>query len=520
MAMLSKSKVMAYLQCPKRLWLEVHRPDLRTDSSATAASFAAGHKVGDVSRAIYDPQNTGIFLDIKSLGLKGLIAATLPALAQRKVVFEAGFQADGTLSLADILIPVDDEDGPAWRMVEVKSSTAVKEYHVKDLAVQTAIATKAGARLTQVAVAHVDNTWVYPGAKQYVGLLKEVDQTANVQALQPEVSQWLTDAHAVANLPTQPERSTGDHCTEPYECGFLAHCASSEDQTAHPVSWIPRMQAKALKEHLATHAVRAMEDVPDELLNEQQLRVKTHTLSGGTYFDADGAKADLAQYGLPAYFLDFETINFAVPVWAGTRPFEQIPFQFSCHVMDKQQALTHLEFLRTDGTNPIRPFAEALTLACGNEGPIYVYNKGFEGARIDDLAKHVGDDAPLSAALLRIKDRLVDLMPIAKARFYHPSQEGSWSIKKVLPAMFPTDPEMDYKNLVGVQDGGAAQSAYLRASGLAEEVLCGNEQEAIRAQLLAYCKLDTFAMVRIWEKLTDRKVAIGSNRWQIGAACT
>lgn len=493
---------MAYLQCPKRLWLEVHRPDLRADSSITTASFAAGHKVGDVSRQIYDPQNKGTFLDIKSLGLKGLIAATVPALAKRKVVFEAGFQADGTLSLADILIPVDDEDGDAWRMVEVKSSTTVKEYHVKDLAVQTAIATKAGVRLSQVSIAHVDNTWVYRGDDRYTGLLKEVDQTTKVQVLQPEVTRWLADAHTVANLPTQPDRLTGDHCQDPYECGFKAHCASTEVQVAHPVSWIPRMQSSALKAHIAAHAVISMEDVPDTLLNEQQLRVKTHTLSGETYFDGDGAKADLAQYSLPAYFLDFETITFAVPVWAGTRPFEQIPFQFSCHVMHDKLTLAHLEFLRADGTNPIRPFALALVRACGNEGPIYVYNKGFEGARINDLAKHVGDDAPLSSALLRIKERLVDLMPIAKARFYHPNQEGSWSIKKVLPAMFPTDPEMDYNKLDGVQDGGAAQAAYLRASGLADELLGANEQEVIRSQLLAYCKLDTFAMVRIWEKLT------------------
>jgi hypothetical protein len=129
MAVLSKSKILAYLQCPKRLWLEVHQPESRTDSSATTASFATGHAVGDASRTIYDPDGTGIFLDIKALGLKGLIAATQTALAERKTIFEAGFQTNGTLSLADILIPVEDASGPAWRMVEIKSSTSVKEYH-------------------------------------------------------------------------------------------------------------------------------------------------------------------------------------------------------------------------------------------------------------------------------------------------------------------------------------------------------------------------------------------------------
>ena len=194
MAVLSKSKILAYLQCPKRLWLEVHQPQLRADSSATTASFAAGHAVGDVARQIFDPDGNGIFLDIKALGLKGLIAATQTALAERKVIFEAGFQADSTLSLADILIPADDGTD-SWRMVEVKSSTTVKGYHVNDLAIQTAIATQAGIHLTEVAVAHVDNTWTYPGKGEYAGLLKEVHQTATVKDLSGEVSQWLKDAH-------------------------------------------------------------------------------------------------------------------------------------------------------------------------------------------------------------------------------------------------------------------------------------------------------------------------------------
>lgn len=212
MAVLSKSKILAYLQCPKRLWLEVHQLESRTDSSATTSSFATGNAVGDVSRQIYDRDGTGIFLDIKTLGLNGLIAATQTALVERKPIFEAGFRVIGTLSLADILLPVEDDAKHAWRMIEVKSSTGVNEYHVKDLAIQTAIATQAGVRLTKVAVAHVDNTWTYPGNQQYSGLLKEVDQTAHVKDLGADVAQWLNDAHLIADLPNPPAKSTGDHC--------------------------------------------------------------------------------------------------------------------------------------------------------------------------------------------------------------------------------------------------------------------------------------------------------------------
>ncbi len=504
MATLSKSKILAFLQCPKRLWLEVNQADARTDSSATTASFATGHAVGDVSRQIYDPDGTGIFLDFKVLGLKGLIAGTQRALVERKPIYEAGFQAAGTLSLADILIPVEDESGPAWRMVEVKSSTGVKEYHVKDLAVQTAIATQAGIRLTQVAVAHVDNSWTYPGEGQYAGLLKEEDQTAAVKALGPQVTQWLSDAHRIAKLPSAPAKSTGDHCADPYECGFLAHCSASEPQVKHPVTWLPRVQTKVLKAHLATPGIRAMEDVPDELLNDLQRRVKKHTLEQTTYFDAPGAKRALAQHPLPGYFLDFETVAFAVPIWAGTRPYEQVPFQFSMHYLQAaDQKAQHGEFLDLTGNNPTRPFAAALVNACGQTGPIFVYNKGFEGARIEDLIRHLQDDPQTVQALAAIKARLVDLKPITQDNYYNPSQKGSWSIKAVLTAMVP---ELSYKQLDTVQDGGGAQLAYLKAIGKADEVPTAEGIELIRKQLLAYCELDTLAMVKIWEKLIQGDV--------------
>ncbi len=500
MTVLSKSKILAFKQCPKRLWLEVHARDKRKDSNATRASFDTGHKIGEIARRIFVPEDNGILLNYKELGLNGLIAATPDALVERKPVFEAGFQANGALALADILLPVESADGPAWHMVEVKSSAHVHDYHRIDAAVQYSVATAAGLNISKVSIAHVDNGWTYRRDKDYQGLLKLADITNKVAALIPHVPEWLSEAHKIVELAAAPERLTGSHCRDPYECGFLQHCTSTEPKVEHPVTWLPRVQAKALKALIAEQAVTTMEDVPDDLLNDLQLRVKACTLSGELYFDAEGARADLAQYTLPAYFLDFETIYFAIPIWKDTRPYEQIPFQFSCHVMDAQQRLTHKEFLLTDGSNPIRPFAEALVTACGADGPIYVYNKGFEGSRIDDLFKHTGDDAQLSAALLRIKDRLVDLMPIAQARFYHPRQEGSWSIKKVLPAMFPNDPEMDYSKLEGVQDGGEAQQAFLSLIGKGEPL---ESADVTRRQLLKYCQLDTYAMVRIMKKFTS-----------------
>jgi hypothetical protein len=230
------------------------------------------------------------------------------------------------------------------------------------------------------------------------------------------------------------------------------------------------------------------------------LRVKKHTLANTVYFDSVGAKAALERHPLPAYFLDFETIAFAVPIWAGTRPFEQVPFQFSLHYLQAaDQKPQHSEFLDLTGTNPTRPFAEALVKSCGQTGPIFVYNKGFEGARIEDLIRHLQYEVSLVAALAAIKARLVDLKPITQDAYYNPVQKGSWSIKAVLTAMVP---ELSYKNLDTVQDGGGAQLAFLKAIALASGQDAVDEVALIRKQMLAYCCLDTFAMVQIWRVLS------------------
>jgi len=245
-----------------------------------------------------------------------------------------------------------------------------------------------------------------------------------------------------------------------------------------------------------------MEDVHDDLLNDLQRRVKKHTLEQTTYFDAPGAKRALARHPLPGYFLDFETIAFAVPIWAGTRPYEQVPFQFSVHYLEgADQDEQHCDYLNLTGDDPTRPFAGALVKACGQSCPIFVYNKGFEGARIEDLIRHLQDEPQLVQALAAIKARLVDLKPITQDHYYNPEQKGSWSIKAVLPAMVP---ELSYKQLDTVQDGGGAQFAYLTAVGQTEEQPNAERIESIRKQLLAYCKLDTLAMVKIWQKLVQQ----------------
>ena len=492
---LSKSKLIAYRQCSKRLWLEVHRPDLREDSAATQASFEVGNTVGDIARQLYDPAGNGVLLDAQRDGFDAVFNRSTELLASDQPIFEAGFAANGALAFADVMLPGEQDGKRVWHMVEVKSSTGVKDYHRDDTAIQSFIARNAGVPLASIALAHIDSGWVYPGEEDYRGLLKECDLTPDAFSRDVEVQEWIAAAHKTAVKKAEPEIGTGEQCGSPFACGFFDYCQSQEPQAEYPVYWLPSIRANALKEHIAGHPALDLRDTPDALLSELQQRVKVHTLSGEVYFDAAGAVAALKAYSLPAYFLDFETIQFAVPIWKGTRPYQMIPFQFSLHILDKGGKLYSEAFLDLSGKDPSRAFAETLIAVCRSSGPIFVYNAGFEGARIKELAERFPEFA---SALLAIKARLVDLHPITKANYYHPSQHGSWSFKAVLPAVAP---DLSYEALEGVQHGGMAMEAYLEAI----HADTSPERKAeIDKQLRAYCGLDTFAMVRLWQFLAGR----------------
>jgi hypothetical protein len=490
----SKSKLLALRQCPKRLWLEIHRPDLREDSAATEASFQVGFQVGDIAQLIYDPEGRGALIDVNNEGFDRAFERSAELLKTTQPIFEAGFSAGGALAFADVMLPEQKEGKPVWRMVEVKSSTKVKDYHRDDVAVQAFVAQSAGVPLESIALAHIDSSWVYPGDEDYQGLLKENDLTAEAFSRTEEVKSWIAEAQRIFAEPSEPVIETGAQCDAPFECGFYDYCCRDEPKPEHPVCWLPRFPSAKARE-LATEGVYDMKGVPDDLLNDKQQRVKDYTLADEVFFDAVGAAADLAAHSLPAYFLDFETIQFAVPIWKGTRPYQKITFQFSLHKLSASGQLEQSAFLDLSGNNPSEPFAHALIAACGQQGPVFVYNAGFETARIRELAERYPH---LSEPLLTINERVVDLLPIARERYYHPSQQGSWSIKKVLPAVVP---ELRYDALDGVQDGGMAMDAFLE--GIHPNTSAERKSQ-IEQQLLDYCKLDTYAMVRLWQVFSGR----------------
>lgn len=500
MTTLSKSKLLAYRQCPKRLWLEIHRPTLREDSATTQVGFQAGDDVGQVARRVYDPQGLGSLIDPHSEGWSAAFARTQSLLRNPQPIFEAAFSTGDALALADVLLP--DAQGN-WRMVEVKSSTSVKDYHLDDVAIQAHVARTAGVPLKAVALAHINSAFIYAGNGDYAGLFREEDLTVSAFSHSDEVRGWIQEAQRIAAGADEPEIAIGGHCDTPYACGFYAYCSATSAKAEHPIDWLPRRSA-ALNNHIATHELLEIQDVPNELLNEKQLRVKQATLSGATWFDREGAAQAVSKLmqglGDSLYFLDFETIAFAVPIWAGTRPYQQIPFQFSVHLLSADGKLTQDAFLDLSGANPSQPCAEKLISICAEPGPIFAYNAGFERSRIRDLAERLPH---LRTDLLSINERIVDLLPVAREHYYHPSQHGSWSIKAVLPAMFPNDPALSYQALDGVQDGGGAQTAYLEA--IHPKTPPGRKAQ-LQQQLLAYCKLDTLAMVKLWAEFTHYRL--------------
>lgn len=312
-----------------------------------------------------------------------------------------------------------------------------------------------------------------------------------------EVTQWIKDAQATAKLTEEPKASCGAQCNDPFTCSFIAHCSRDDVKVQHPLNLLPNFHGKKAK-LLSEQGIDELADVTKDFLSEIQQRVQQCTLSGETYFDSEATVEELSQYGFPAYFLDFETSNSAVPMWKGTRPYQQLPFQFSVHVLDVKGTFTQESFLDLSGNDPRRGFTEALLQHCGDSGSIFVYNVAFERMIINQQAAHFPQH---SEQLRALADRLVDLLPIARAHYYHPSQHGSWSIKSVLPAICP---DLDYSELEGVKDGNMAMVAF-------QETIHPDTSEErkteIHNQLDKYCQLDTLTIVRIWEVFTCKQTS-------------
>ena len=458
-------------------------------------AFGIGNQVGDIARSIYDPDGIGALIDIHTLGHDEAFVRSAALLQAGEIpVFEAGMKADGALAYADVMLPDLRNDRIAWKMVEVKSSTEVKNYQRDDIAVQAHVAASAGVRLSSVSLAHIDRSFVYPGDGDYRGLLKEIDLTEEAVSRSGEVREWIAGAQAVAELPDEPELETGPQCNTPFACGFCNYCNRDQVPAEYPISSFPNLSGRR-RAAVEAEENDDLREIPDDLLTAMQLRVKQCSVSGQPYFDAAGAAADLAPHGFPAYFLDFETAMFVVPIWKGRRPYQQIPFQFSLHILGENGSLQHHGFLDLSGDDPSLACARSLIQLCGEQGPVFAYSAGFEKRVMRELAASFPELAPELESIIA---RVVDLLPIARNRYYHPSQHGSWSLKSILPAAIP---ELSYDQLEGVQNGGMAVSAFMEAI---DPNTSPERKAVIENQLFSYCQLDTYAMVKIWELFVGR----------------
>ena len=483
---LSKSKLVAYRQCPKRLWLQTYRRELAQQSEAIENRMAQGNLVGAAAQRLY-PEGR---LIAHVTDLKTALRETDEALAQPGDVtlFEPALSCTNVLVRADVLIRHDGR----YRMIEVKAATKVKDSYLPDVAIQTWVARGAGLDIARVELAHVDNQFVYQGDGDYRGLLAHADMTDAVVPLQEQIPLWIAAAQRDLAGP-MPDIAVGPQCNDPFECEFLAFCAP--DSTEYPVELLP--SSTKLARQLRGEGFADLRDVPpDRLSRDDHRRIWRATTGGQPELDP-AAAATLNALPWPRYFLDFETVGPAVPMWKGTRPYQKIPMQWSCHRQDADGTLTQLPpFLDTTGGDPRRAFATSLVAAIGRSdtsgGTIMVYNATFERSVLMQLAESFGDLAP---ALRDMAGRLFDLLPCAREHYYHPAMMGSWSIKRVLPTIAP---DLDYANLESVQSGDMVEPVYFE---MVDAGTTAQRKKELEAALLAYCERDTLGMVRVAEFL-------------------
>ncbi|MEO6223261.1 MAG: DUF2779 domain-containing protein [Vicinamibacterales bacterium] len=494
---LSKSRLNSFRQCAKRLWLEVHKPELKQESDDMRRMFGVGHQVGAIAREAYPD---GILIGSDD-NLERAIVETEVALYARRPVFEATMRHDDVLVRADLMLP----EGDGWHMAEVKSTASAKPYHVGDVATQVWVARACGVQVDRATIRHIDRAFRLDvrraslQRRQYEGLLMDTDVTTEVEDLLPQFPTTVNEARATLEG-AEPGIGTGDHCTKPYACPFHAYCSAAEPARPHyPVTLLPGGAGRKVANELRREGHEDLVTVPaDRITHPGFQRIHEATMTGVPYRDADGASAALDGWAWPRHFLDFETIGHTVPVWVGGHPFEQAPFQFSCHVVQRDGSRSHSMFLDLSGDDPSRACAEALLSHLGSilstSGCIVSYS-AFERGCIRTLAQRLPDLAP---QLLLLESRIVDLLPVVREHYYHRDMLGSYSIKAVLPALVA---ELTYAALDGVKDGLMAQAAYLEA---ASPLTSDERRERIRQELTDYCTLDTLAMVKVAEALVAR----------------
>ena len=485
---LTKSKYINGLQCPRLLWISVNAKDrLPEVDEAKQKLFDEGHIVGEFAKKLF---LEGI--DIEDEDFSKNLEETKKLLKENKPLFEPAFLVDRIYSRADILEPTKD----GWNIVEVKSSTEVKDVNIQDVAFQKYVYEKAGMKINKCFLLHINNQYVRQGEINPSELFVKEDISINVAEEIKLVPERVKEMLGIIDS-KEPIIKISDSCSKPYECPLKEECWSFLPKE-NSVFDLYRGGKKSWE--LFEKRILAIKDIPDsfELGDKQQIQLKCEK-TGKVHINEKKIKEFLDKLKYPLYFLDFETYQTAIPLYNRLKPYQQIPFQFSVHKIDSKGKKAHYSFISSGKKDPRKKFINAIKRKLGTKGSVIVYNQVFEQSRL----KEIGEFFPLEKEVVgKIIERMTDLLiPFRNFDYYDRKQEGSASIKYVLPAMT----NMTYKGME-IANGGQAsiRYAYITHGDIKGNKAKKEEIKKVREDLKKYCGLDTEAMILILEKLMER----------------
>ena len=484
---ISKSKFVAGVQCLKRLYLEVHQPELAGEpDESSKLVLEQGHQVGLLAQKAFPG---GVSVKSNYVELETALEVTRELLSKPELpaIFEATLEHGGVLVRADVLT----RSGRAQHsLIEVKSATSVKPHHRYDVAIQKHVLTGAGVEVKQASVMHLNRGYVYDGKEYEIAKLFTIAPIKSDDAISDgEVSDRLKEQFRILNRKTPPDIAPGSQCSNPFLCEFFNHC-NPELPDDH-IRFLPRIGKKKI-EQLAAAGITSIKKIPTKFPLTERQRRAADCVKSGEPFISPKLKNELDDLKYPLCFMDFETLYPALPRFAKMAPYDHVPFQWSVHRQEMPGAAwKHFEFLSEDTSDPRVPFIESLCKAVAGAGSIVVYNESFEYSRLDDLARWLPKYEP---AIEKIKSKIWDLHRVVRRHVYHPAFAGSFSLKFVLPAFLP---DMAYDNLE-VAEGTSAGIAWEKFIAPATPLA---EKNRLKKALLEYCGHDTFAMAKLLDEL-------------------
>lgn len=483
---ISKSQFLKGLQCPKALYLHKHYPELAAEiSESQKALFESGKEVGVLARGLH-PGGVEVVFDAKNFARQ--LELTKEHIKNgTTIIYEPAFNYDGLFTKADILRKAKN----AWELNEVKSSTTIKEdaFYYEDVAFQYHVLKENGLSINKAYLVHINNEYERQGDIEIGKLFLINDVTKDVKDLQKQIIEQVKSQRKMLTGKT-PKIEIGEYCSEPYECEFREHCWEHiPDDSVFDLKGRGTM-----KFELYRKGIIHLKDIPPKVLPlPVQLQVDC-ALNKKCLINKAAMKDFLDSLWYPLYFLDFETINPAIPLYDGSRPYQKVPFQYSIHYLEKEGSKPkHHEYLAEPNTDPRREIAKRLVEQIPKKACVLAFNMSFEKSVLNSLKAWFPE---FSKGLDSIIKNLQDLMvPFKNQHYYSWQMKGSYSIKAVLPVLVP---ELSYEGLE-VSDGDMAMLAYNKMCESTEPT----EVKAIREALLQYCRLDTLGMVRIVERLKE-----------------